>query len=79
MNEIEHRKALIKHQIENEQAMRNALLEKTKTELVDMVIEYRFKLGLVRSGERQAVSKAARAATVDRRLKANQKKMRAKN
>ena len=79
MNEIEHRKALIQHQIENEQVMRNALLEKSKAELVDMVIEYRFKLGLVRSGERQAVSKAARAATVDRLLKANQKKMRAKN
>ena len=79
MNEIEHRKALIQHQIENEQVMRNALLEKSKAELVDMVIEYRFKLGLVRSGERQAASKAARAATIDRHLKANQKKLRAKD
>ncbi len=79
MNEIEHRKALIQHQIENEQVMRNALLEKSKAELVDMVIEYRFKLGLVRSGERQATSKAARAAKVDGLLKANQKKLRAKN
>ncbi len=79
MNEIEHRKALIQHQIENEQVMRNALLEKSKAELVDMVIEYRFKLGLVRSGERQATSKAARAAKVDGLLKANQKKLRAKD
>lgn len=79
MNEIEHRKALIQHQIENEQVMRNALLEKSKAELVDMVLEYRFKLGLVRSGERQAASKAARAATIDRHLKANQKKLRAKD
>ncbi len=79
MNEIEHRKALIKHQIENEQAMRNALLEKTKAELVDMVLEYRFKLGLVRSGERQAASKAARATKVEKLLSASQKKMHAKD
>lgn len=79
MNEIEHRKALIQHQIENEQVMRNALLEKSKAELVDMVIEYRFKLGLVRSGERQAASKAARAAKVEGLLKSSQKKIHAKD
>jgi predicted aminopeptidase len=79
MDEIEHRKKLIQHHFENQDAMRCALLEKSKDELVDMVLEYRFKLGLVRSGERQAASKAARAATIDRHLKANQKKLRAKD
>lgn len=78
MDEIEHRKKLIQHHFENQDAMRCTLLEKSKDELVDMVLEYRFKLGLVRSGERQASSKVARAATVDRLLKASQKKMRAK-
>ena len=79
MDEIEHRKKLIQHHFENQDAMRCALLEKSKDELVDMVLEYRFKLGLVRSGERQAASKAARAAKVEGLLKSSQKKIHAKD